>query len=57
MIISGRCLGRTDSFTTGANTVNANAGLLMNNGTVNINGGTMNVSGGVFIGNGIAATL
>ena len=47
--------GTTGSFSTSTFTVNANAALLSNNGTVNINGGTLNVSGGMYIGSGTAA--
>ncbi|MEO6818335.1 MAG: hypothetical protein ABI204_01310, partial [Ginsengibacter sp.] len=42
--------GTAGSFSTGTNTVNANASVLMNNGSVNINGGTFNVIGGISIG-------
>ncbi len=42
--------GTGGSFTTGANTITANAGLLNAGGTVNINGGIVNVAGGLQVG-------
>ncbi|HEX2969487.1 MAG TPA: hypothetical protein VHO46_10330 [Bacteroidales bacterium] len=44
--------GTTGSFSTNGQTINANASLLINGGTVNINGGILNVTGGLSAGTG-----
>lgn len=46
------------SFTTGTNTINANASFLISGGTTTVNGGTLNVIGGISLGaNSVAGIL